>query len=1106
MSSLPPEALQALQQLLSSLMSPDNAIRSSAESSLNNEWVNGGPERAEMLLLGLAEQASGGEPESIRSFAAVIFRRISTSQAPGDSAARLIDSVSTPVLAQIKAVLLQGFMNDQPKDARHKISDAISQVVRPDAKEKNEWPELLSVLFQASKNDNENIRESAFRIFASVPDLVGESLLANIIPVFAGGFEDSSEDVRISAVKAFVSFFQTLPRSTWPTLQGLLMNLLSVLNPLRTHDKSIELASVLESLIDLAGLAPKMFRPVFKTIIDFCIEVAKDKEMDLNARLSALELATTFADEAPNMCKKEPTYADQMVLQCLLMMTEVGEDDDDAADWQNEDDVMSSEDQDEAYSAAKQSLDRLCLKLSGKVMAAPLFHWLPTLIGSVQWRERHAALIAISNAVEGCRDILLGELDKILDIVIPRLDDDHCRVQWAACNALGQMSTDFAPEIQQLAGNRILPALIGKLGSQSTPRVQAHAAAALVNFSENASKDILDPYLDALLNGLLILLQSPKRYVQEQCVTTIAIVADSAQTLFMKYYDTLMPLLFNVMKVDTGKEDRLLKAKSIECATLIAVAVGKEKFMPQCAEMTQIFASIQETITEEDDPCLNYLVHGWGRLCRILGSDFKPYLPAVMPQLMEMACYKPDFKIFETEADVEQIEEKEGWEILPVHGRYVGIHIALLDEKASAIELITVYASELGADFAEYVPQIMEEVISKCLNFFYHDGVRYTAAAATPHLLQCIIARNSRETNDLARAKQDPSVLGLWIPILSKILDVLNVDVLVETVAAMYGCISTSIELIGSPTAMDANDMHRLTEVIGRNLNEFVERVNSRHEGENDEYTEDVDGDDAEDADAELVGEINKAVHSVFKICREKFLPYFKELIPLIMGMLSHNSVDCRQCALYMLDDMLEYTGPHSAEFQGSFLPKMIDALLDSDAVVRQAAAYGIGVAAQHGGESYAEATISTLETLFNVVRLPDARSEENVQVTENVCAAIAKILRKNGQYLGGSLDQAIVEWLNSLPVVTDEEPAAYAYMFLADLIERSHPCVSANTDRIFDAVAQALVLGSIRGRTAERVVQAMRQMLSQMGQDQAMALFQKLPVESQETVQKWFH
>lgn len=74
------------------------------------------------------------------------------------------------------------------------------------------------------------------------------------------------------------------------------------------------------------------------------------------------------------------------------------------------------------------------------------------------------------------------------------------------------------------------------LTSQS--RVHAHAAAALINFCEGVERNTLLPYLDPIVERLLKLLNpttaNPKRYVQEQVITTLAMVADASEATFAK--------------------------------------------------------------------------------------------------------------------------------------------------------------------------------------------------------------------------------------------------------------------------------------------------------------------------------------------------------------------------------------------------------------------------------------------------------------------------------------------------------------------------------------------------------------------------------------------
>lgn len=93
------------------------------------------------------------------------------------------------------------------------------------------------------------------------------------------------------------------------------------------------------ALIDLAEVAPTMFKPLFNNLVTFSITVVQNKELEDQTRQNALELMATFADNAAAMCKKDASYTTEMVTQCLSLMTDVGVDDDDAAEWNNSDDV-----------------------------------------------------------------------------------------------------------------------------------------------------------------------------------------------------------------------------------------------------------------------------------------------------------------------------------------------------------------------------------------------------------------------------------------------------------------------------------------------------------------------------------------------------------------------------------------------------------------------------------------------------------------------------------------------------------------------------------------------------------------------------------------------
>jgi hypothetical protein len=143
-------------------------------------------------------------------------------------------------------------------------------------------------------------------------------------------------------MEAFASFFRSIGKKAQQKYYALIPEVLNILPPIKAAQESEELTRGLISLIDLAEVAPRMFKPLFQNLVAFSISVIQDKELTDGARQNALELMATFAEYAPALCKKDPTYTNDMITQCLSLMTDIGIDDDDAAEWNSSDDVSPS--------------------------------------------------------------------------------------------------------------------------------------------------------------------------------------------------------------------------------------------------------------------------------------------------------------------------------------------------------------------------------------------------------------------------------------------------------------------------------------------------------------------------------------------------------------------------------------------------------------------------------------------------------------------------------------------------------------------------------------------------------------------------------------------
>ncbi|KAG9306967.1 hypothetical protein G9A89_000881 [Geosiphon pyriformis] len=1089
---IPPDTILQLNQVLSNLASNDNSLRSAAEQQLNEQWI---AQRPDLLLVGLAQLGRNHEATHGRSFSFVLIRRIAfkaQSQASKGEELTIWDLLQETSRQAIKNDLLISLSVEQENTVRHKVCDAVSEVAKNSFLKGQKWTELLPALFEASESPSAEHREAAFRIFSAVPNLITDQPTDILKQIFSANLQDiHSPAGRMAALKAAVAFMLEADKQSCISFAELMPQMLEVLSPLVAQRDEDGLVDGIMVFIELGENLPRVFKPVLINVLPFAVNLMKDKSLEDGTRQTALELLLTLSEASPSMMRKTPDFCAQVIPIALEMMTEL----EDFEDWYTTDD-LEDDDNDENYVIGEHAMDRLARHLGGKAVLPITFQYIPTMLGSERWVQRHAALMAISAIGEGCIKIMKDELGKIIELVSPYLRDPHPRVRYAACNAIGQMSTDFQDTLQKKFHQLVLTHLIPVMAAPE-PRVQAHAAAALVNFCEAADKSILEPYLDTIFERLLVLLNSGRTYVQEQAITTIATVADSAEDRFVKYYSAIMPLLINVLRNAHQKEYRLLRGKAMECASLIALAVGKETFATNANEFIELLAQTQQTVSEPDDPQISYLIACWARVCKVLEADFVPYLPIVMPPLLQSAQLKPDFAVLDPDEDIEsKYSADDGWEFIGVAGQQIGIKTTVLEEKCTAVEMLICYARELGPAFQPYVENVLD-IVLPLLKFYFHDGVRHAAAASIPHLL------NSVKKGGASREY----LLNMWHRIAEKVIEIIATETDPTFLWQWYVTFYESLETAGE-NSLTPIELESFTKATESQLKDFFERLKQREEarqsGDYDAEDEDIILEE-EATEEGVLSELSKALHVILKTHRSAYLPSFEKLLPIVTSFLADSNPATRQWALCFIDDVVEFTGPASWNYQGHFLEKMIALLLDPAPDVRQAAAYGIGVCAQFGGENYAEASAVSLNPLFQIINASDSRTEENIYATENATSAVTKILKFNSSKF--DVNSVIPSWFAALPILNDEEEAPLSYSYLLDLLEAQHPGIFGNNHenipRIFTVFTDVLSAGILSEDLATRMVNALKVIFGSLSNELKTTLWNSIDPHKLKTLQE---
>uniref|UniRef100_A0AAX7UDG0 TOG domain-containing protein n=1 Tax=Astatotilapia calliptera TaxID=8154 RepID=A0AAX7UDG0_ASTCA len=1020
--------------LLGNLMSPDNNVRKQAEETYDNIP---GQNKITFLLQAVRDASAA---EEVKQMAAVLLRRLLSS-----SFEEIYPGLTVEMQTAIKTELLTGIQQETSPTIRKKICDIAAELSR----------NLIGIFGNQQQHYMEVIKRMLVQCMQ----------------------DQANPQIRTLAARAAASFVLSNESNTalLKHFADLLPGILQAVNESCYQGDD----SVLKSLVEIADTAPKYLRPNLEETLQLCLRLCADTNLTNMQRQLALEVIVTLSETAAAMLRKHTAIVAQSVPQMLAMMVDLEDDD----EWAMADE-LEDEDFDSNAVAGESALDRIACGLGGKIILPMIKQHIMQMLQNPDWKYRHAGLMALSAIGEGCHQQMEAILQEIVSFVLLFCADPHPRVRYAACNAIGQMATDFAPTFQKKFHDKVISALLQTMEDQSNPRVQAHAAAALINFTEDCPKSLLILYLDNLVQHLHVimvaklqeLIQKGTKLVLEQVVTSIASVADTAEEKFVPYYDMFMPSLKHIVENAVQKELRLLRGKTIECISLIGLAVGKEKFMPDASAVMQLLLKTQTDFNdlEDDDPQISYMISAWARMCKILGKEFQQYLPVVMGPLMKTASIKPEVALLDTQ-DMENISEDDGWEFVNLGDQQsFGIKTAGLEEKATACQMLVCYAKELKEGFVEYTEQVVKLMVTLALTV---SRVRVAAAESMPLLLEC------------ARVRGPEYLTQMWHFMCDALIKAIGTEPDSDVLSEIMHSFAKCIELMGDG-CLNSEHFEELGGILKGKLEEHFKNQELRQAKRQDEdYDEQVEEtlQDEDENDVYILTKVSDILHSVFSSYKEKVLPWFEQLLQLIVQLICPNRPWAdRQWGLCIFDDVVEHCSPSSFKYAEYFLRPMIQSLCDTSPEVRQAAAYGVGVMAQFGGENYRPFCTEALPLLVRVIQAADSRSKENVNATENCVSAVGKLMRFRPECV--NVNEVLPHWLSWLPLKEDKEEAVHTFDFLCDLIESNNPIVlgpeNANLPRIFFIIADGVSNESIKSEDAcsKRLANVIRQVQTSAG------------------------
>jgi len=1063
-------------ELMRSLTSPSNETRKAAEASFEQLCTN-----PEAILPLICVSMTQCEDDTVRAMSAVMFRkRVSKN---------FLEQLSPASQAAVKSTLISAIQQEKTQNIRRKIADTTGEVGAT-IMGQGEWPELLAFVFGAGKSESAEMRESAMLVLSRLTFSVSDKLIphiATLCSLFQATLQDpQSKEVRLAALNASSCLIQALSNldDQLQALQVLIPALFGVVSGALNEQDEESARSAMEDLISVAEEAPKFFRRSMDPLVHMCFTVSSAEQLDKETRFLAVEMLLTLSEQAPAMMRKQQAFVANIVPLALKLMVDV--DEMDLAQWNS-----TTEDEDDSemtsLDVGKDCLDRLALSLGGKTIFAQALRpdLVPSFLAHPDWKYRHAALCCLSQIAEGCKRQMLDHLGDVVRQITACFADQHPRVRWAAINAVGQLETDLGPDLQNTQHDVVLPALVQVMDDVGNPRVQSHAAAAVINFTENCDKLVLGPYLDGLLSKLVSLLVAGTRIVQEQAITAIASVADCVESGFAAYYPRIMPTLKQLLFAQpTSKELRLLRGKAMECISLIGIAVGREVFLPDAKEVMDQFMATQTSALDPDDPQASYLLQAWGRLAKALKSDFIPYLNFVMPPLLKAADIKVDTQVEDAEHDGgDEEDEEEGISTVLVETdngtKKVALKTSALEEKATACNMLVCYFAELREGMFPWIESVVK-VMVPLISFIYHDEVRTAAAALMPEIVRSAVAA-------MRGGMCDAAYLGnLCSHIFAKVLPAIIEDPEPSVQLTLIEALQESCDVAGAGCLQSPERVAEALKALATVAEEVLQRTEERAGAAKDE---DFDEDEAEaldeaaENDAELLDGMCTALASVTRSHPELVVAHFKDTLAVYSRLVSSSVTSLRRIGICALDEVLEHMGPAGAGYISETLPALVQYAVDPAPEVRQAAVFGLGVCAQHGGPAFAPFAGEVVARLVAVMQHPQARSEENVHATDNAASALGKVIEFQQDGVAGvdaaACAAAFVGYLPMGLPVGDKEEGVQAHGRLCTLLEKGHPALAANPaqsmPKIIAIFAAVLQTETVNEEVSARIVALLR-------------------------------
>eukprot|EP00927_Polykrikos_kofoidii_P014399 TRINITY_DN16301_c1_g1_i1.p1 TRINITY_DN16301_c1_g1~~TRINITY_DN16301_c1_g1_i1.p1 ORF type:complete len:1112 (-),score=279.80 TRINITY_DN16301_c1_g1_i1:109-3444(-) len=1029
-------------ETLRSLLSNDNERRGAAERTFE-EAKSKAPAQTVEELFKVIRDAS--KEEALREQACVLLRqclgKITFEGSPWSK-------LSSDVRQQSKAMLLQQFESEVQQKIRRKIADIIESLghqlieIEDSARPTNleVWPELMPLLMRVIMDGSKgaDLRADALRTVKELQCTIWPVMQANgqqSLQVLQSCLADTSENVRAYAAALFCDMVDCFPSREERKPFGCLVEpFCQVLAQLADAQDSKLISAVLQAMQG-AQESSDFFKEYLTARLLPILKTIAKSHRDEEVQRSALEVLICWCENKPKGMAKVADYIQSTLDVSVHFMMQL---DDDVSAWADADD---DEEDEKNFHKGKEVIDRLCRAMD-RVEQFPrvlevLKPAITILFQTAEWKQVVAGVTVLAMMAEFIEDVVM--LQEMVGAISAQLRAQHPRVRHAAWIAVAQFSEDHSDVMtSETSCSTMLPEFLHGLDEQHK-RVLNMCMQAFQHFASEVEREVLEPFVPPMMEKLGKFLQSSMLAVQKSSITFIAVIAGQVEDSFAPYYGPLMPLFKQLIQsLIHNTEERTLLGKVFECVSLLATAVGPDGFRQDAQGiMEAMLAATQVPNLPSSDPVKEYMMAAAERICSTMKADFLPFVPHILPGILEKLTLSA--KAFNSES-IEDLEEDAEVNLSFVktedgQTKIMIMNTSEMEDLQNALSCVHTFIEELGKLYAPYVTATADALLP-VLGFNSGEEIRELGFETWGEL--CNAARESDDAQILSQLVQG---------FLNRMLPALEEDGDLQARKTKADGVATCLKKAG-PNVLTGPQLKHIADAVLRIVAESLKReevsASDKKQGKGVAGAGDDEDDEADDDEADVETALRRAACEILGGLMFHHPDIFvaEQLEPtlaMVQQLLQRRSVEEDYVlALFVVCDFLDYLKERVTPQWPLFMPQILQGIADpSSAEIRRPACFGVSLAAAN--PAFAPMAVATAQQLTEVIGQSRGKGTKkrmdklHQAVADNALSALVQILTHHPE---ASSPQAWNVWLKGLPCKEDEQESIKNTKVLLTLVQ----------------------------------------------------------------------